>query len=137
MIIGQVLQSVVQATKTYYSPWIPTEGNLAVISCEVVDSEGLESFEITVQTKNSEDSDKDAVTPKDGSSVSITIATTETITKFNVGAKLSATGATDVGFKELFRYKYEVAGPTEGASGNGFVHFRMLNPGWLTNQLNS
>jgi hypothetical protein len=108
------------------------EGNLAVISCEVVDSAGLESFRITVQTKNPEDSDKDAVTPKDGGSVNIAITTTETITKFNVGARLSATGATDVGFKELFRYRYDVEGP-EGATGNGFVHFRMLNPGWLTN----
>jgi hypothetical protein len=132
MIIGQVLQGVEQTTVTYHSPWMPAEGNLAVMSCEVVDSQGLDSFDVTVQTKNSEDSDKDAVVPKDGANVSIGISTTETITKFNVGAKLSATGATDVGFKELFRYKYDVTGPETPGAANGFVHFRMLNPAWLS-----
>jgi hypothetical protein len=132
MIIGQVLQGVEQKG-TYYSPWMSAGGNLAVMSCEVIDSQGLESFKVSVQTKNSEDSDKDAATPKDGANVSIGISTTETITKFNVGAKLSATGATDVGFKEIFRCKYDVTGSESVGAGNGFVHFRVLNPGWLTN----
>lgn len=125
MIIGQVLQAI-DTTAVYYSPWMSAEGNLAVISCEVVAS-NLGAFAITVQTKNTEDSDKDAVAPNGGTSNAITL-TTETVTKFNVGGKLSS--STDLGFKEMFRYKYELNNSEIG--GTGFVHFRMLNPAWLT-----
>ena len=129
MIIGQVLQVQVGTNQTYYGPWSSAEGNLAVVSCEVIQTAGLAGFEITVQTKNTEDSDKDQVSPAGGTSNSITLST-ETLTKFNVGAKLSDT--TNLGFKELYRYKYFVDGGESDPGGTGFVHFRMLNPAWLT-----
>src|SRR5882672_2053685 len=100
MIIGQTLQSVdTSVVKNYYSPWMPANGNLALVSCEVVDTNNLQGFTITVQTKNSLDSDKDFATPTGGGTNTITL-TAETVTKFNVGAKLSDT--VNTGFKELF-----------------------------------
>lgn len=128
MIIGQVLMSPEETLTTYYGPWVTAEGNLAVVACEVINTENVESFSVTVQTKNSEESDKDAVAPQGGADNAITPAT-ETVTKFNVGAKLSST--TDLGFKELMRYKFKVTAAS-GTGANGFVHFRMMNPAWLT-----
>lgn len=130
MIIGETLMSSDNSTvKTYFGPWMAAEGNLAVVACEVVNTTNLQSFTVTVQTKNSEQSDKDAANPAGGASNVITLST-ETLTKFNVGAKLSDT--VNDGFKELYRYKYSVTGALAIGAGNGYVHFRMLNPSWVT-----
>ena len=129
MIIGETLMSSGSSqVKTYYSPWMPAEGNLAIVSCEVATTSNLTSFTVTVQTKNSRQSDKDASNPAGGAANPITL-TTETVTKFNVGAKLS--DAVNDGFKEWFRYKYQLTGPLSVGT-DGYVHFRMLNPAWLT-----
>lgn len=131
MIIGQVLMATDNSgVKTYYGPWMPSEGNCAVMCCEVVATYQLQSFAVTVQTKDSDESDKDATTPYNGSSNSITLST-ETMTDFPVGTKLSDT--TNGGFKEPYRYKFVVTGPLAVGGGNGYVHCRMLNPSWLTN----
>lgn len=131
MIIGQVLMCTDNsAVKTYYSPWMPSEGNCAVMCCDVIACNLLSACAITVQTKNSDQSDKDAATPYLGSSNSITL-TAETMTEFPVGTKISDT--TNAGFKELYRYKFVVTGDAGFGTGNGFVHCRMLNPSWLTN----
>ena len=130
MIIGEVLQGISGTAKTYFGPWMPADGNLAVMSCEVIQTDGMDNFNVTVETKNSEQSDKDAASPAGGASNAITLSA-ETITKFNVGAKLSDT--TNAGFKELFRYKFtSEASDAIGSGGTGFVHFRMLAPAWLT-----
>jgi hypothetical protein len=89
MIIGQVLHASQEAPFTYYSPWMMAEGNLAVVSCEVIEAHGC-AMDIAVETKSAEQSDKDKTTPAGGSGSTIA-TTTEALTKFNVGAKLSDT----------------------------------------------
>ena len=128
MIIGQALLSQNSTTgNVYYSPWFPRGGNKAVFSCELIASadttNDIDAFNIEVETKNAEDSDKDAVTL--GSANSITLGTDENITSFESGAGLSSASQ---GFKELARFKYTV---TAKANGLAWVHFRMLHPSWL------
>lgn len=131
MIIGEVLMSYEGGVaKTYFGPWMPSEGNCAVMCCEVTYTSRLDSFEVSVQTKHPDQSDKDAATPYLGADNAITL-TSETMTDFQVGTKISDT--TNQGFKELYRYKYVVTGSLVEGDGNGFVHCRMLNPSWLTN----
>lgn len=129
MIIGQVVHAPVSSKATYYSPWMPVKGNLAVISCEVVDTANMSTFTVTVQTKTKQQSDASAgsFVPQGGATNAITL-TAETITKFNVGAKLS--DAVNNGFEELFRFKYDATG---SATAPAWVHFRMLNVAWLDN----
>jgi hypothetical protein len=130
MIIGQTLSSQSTSGTTYYSPWFPRGGNAAVFSCEVIASadtaNDIDTFTIQVETKNQEDSDKDAVDV--GSAATITLGTDENITSFERGASLSDGAAQ--GMKELVRFKYTVTART---SGRAWVHSRMLNPSWLSN----
>lgn len=129
MIIGQLLDGAL-GTSTYYSPWFPRAGNLAVFACEVVQTDGSPSFKITVETKDSESSDKDSgtVVPQGGANNVIT-ATANVITTFSVGAPLDSTA--NNGFLQLVRFKYTLSTAVEGS--RPWVHFRMLNPIWLTN----
>lgn len=63
MAIGQIIRATKHASSptdtSYYSPWFPAGGNQAVFTCDVIAAQGLSYFKITVQTKNSEQSDKD------------------------------------------------------------------------------
>ncbi len=124
------MASDTSSVKIYYSPWMPAGGNGATMCCEVVAAHRLDGFDITVQTKNSDQSDKDATPPYLGADKPVTLST-ETRTDFSVGTKISDT--VNAGFKELYRYKYIVTGDIGVGTGNGYVHFRMLNPSWLTN----
>lgn len=131
MMIGQVLQAPGTTAKTYYGPWMPAEGNMAVVTCDVVATGNLSTFVVYVETKNSEDSDNGFSYPyrgngAGGSGNSITLAAAD-LTSFEVGAPLSDT--TNAGFKELYRYRYVLT----PSSGNAFVQFRMINTSWLAN----
>src|SRR5262252_9015983 len=128
MIIGQTIVATPDGVTTvYYGPWFHRNGNLAVMACDVIATSGLGAFVIDVQTKNTDESDKTVVNPNSGASNSITL-TANTVTNFQVGAALTSTAL--LGFKELVRFKY---GITASGAGNGWVHFRILNPAWLTN----
>jgi len=130
MIIGQSLFSQSTTGTVYFSPWFPRGGNAATFACEVIASADttadIDMFTIQVQTKNAEDSDMSAVDV--GTGASITLGTDEKVTNFEAGGKLSS--ATDQGFKELVRFQYTVKAKTNGRA---WVHFRMLNPAWLSN----
>lgn len=130
MIIGQLLDGNEDGSTTYYSPWFPRGGNRAVFACEVINTDQLLSFAVSVQTKNSESSDKDAGTfvPNNGANNAITLSA-GTITTFTVGAALDDTA--NNGFLELVRFVYTLYDETAGS--RPWVHFRMLNPIWLTN----
>lgn len=127
MILGQLLDGIASTTSTYFSPWFPRGGNLAKFTCQVFEFDEIDKFQISVQTKNSEDSDKDATAPQGGSAQNMTL-TQLALTTWEVGANLSSANA---GFKELVRFKYEVVSLT--ASTEPWVHFRVLNPLWLSN----
>lgn len=135
MIIGECIiaaTDTLQETYTvYYSPWFPRGGNAATFVCEVIATTNIAEFLIDVQTKNSEQSDneQDTFSPANGASNSITL-TSNTATKFTVGAALNSTASN--GILELVRFRYQIIAD-EGFSGRGFAHFRMLNPSWLTN----
>ena len=130
MIIGHTIFSKTSgdqepsARDLYYSPGFPREGNWASFACDIVDSEDIDLFEVEIQTKNSEDSDKDS-TNLGTNSVTLTDGL---VTTFSEGAAL---GSSSAAFKELVRYQYKLQ-LSEFAS-FGWVHFRMLDPSWLTN----
>ena len=129
MLLGQLLDGGKSRTTTYFSPWFPRAGNAGVFSCQVFDSAGLsgsDSFSITVQTKNEEDSDKSASVPLNGGPITMTV-TALAETSFAVGGSFSA-GA---GFLELVRFKYDLVNTTGTA--DPWVHFRILAPNWLKN----
>jgi hypothetical protein len=131
MLLGQLLNGKPNTTVTYYSPWFPRSGNLAQFTCQVFGSEGLsggsEAFKISVQTKNLEQSDKDVSTPQGGGAQTMSL-TALALTTWEVGANLSSG---NTGFLQLVRFKYELISAT--GSGEPWVHFRLLNPVWLTN----
>lgn len=130
MILGQLIVGIANTTVTYYSPWFTRGGNLAKFSCQVVaydDLAGSDKFQIGVETKNSEDSDKTVTTPQGGAAVAMTLSPL-TIKTWQVGANLSSA---NVGFLELVRFKYQIV--SVNANKEPWVHIRMLNPVWLSN----
>lgn len=132
MLLGQTLCGIDDTTVAFYSPWFPRGGNLAKFTCQVFASAdisgGGEAFKITVETKNVDDSDKDVVTPQGGGLQTITLASPPVLTTWEVGANLSSG---NTGFLELVRFKYWLISETSDVE--PWVHFRMLNPIWLTN----
>lgn len=127
MIIGQVLHAIngADGTETYYfSPWFGRGGNLMGLVADIIATEGLKEFGVTVQTKNTEDADPGTGLTSEMVVNPVTAGTHNSV----VGATLP--GAT-AGALELVRYRFrlEVAGTTA----DGWIHFRMLNPTWLTN----
>ena len=130
MILGQLLNGTPSTTTVFFSPWFPRGGNLAKFTCEVFASEGLgggsEFFRISVQTKNTEDSDKASITPQGGGAQNMTL-TALALTTWEVGAGPSSA---NTGFLELVRFKYELVNTT---GGEPWVHLRILNPVWLSN----
>ena len=130
MIIGETLFSEDSADgDTYFSPWFPRGGNLMACTCEVIQvaaGANISAFTIQVQTKNKDQSDMSAASLL-STAQSITL-TAGSYTKFNAGASLDST--TDQGVLELVRFCYKV----KAQSGKlAWVHFRMLNPSWLSN----
>lgn len=132
MILGQLLDGGKSRTATYFSPWFPRGGNLATFTCQVFDSAGLsgtDKFQITVQTKNREDSDNSASVPAGGGTNVIAMTPVLSETTFQVGGDFSS--AVNAGFLELVRFKYELANSTGAV--DPWVHFRMLPPNWSSN----
>ena len=123
--IGQTVMAGDGTGTTYYSPWFPRGGNQGNFVCDLIATNKMSSFNIQVQTKNSEDSDKDRVNV--GSPATITLTKGEQ-TEFKRGAVLSDTA--NIGFKELVRFEYVLVAETSSV---GTVHFRMQNVSWLSN----
>ena len=130
--IGHLLRAPFHATEpptaVYYSPWYPRAGNLAVFQCDVIAFHGIESFSIDVQTKNSEDDDAVGNNASNKLVTQAITLTANTRTPITAGSSLGA--ATDR-FEELYRFKISLQAQ-ENTRG-GFVHWRMLNPSWLSN----
>jgi hypothetical protein len=134
MFIGESLHASSldsQSPTTYYGAWFDTRGNGAEFVCNVVAHRGLadpDGCKITVQTKNSEDSD-DLAVPL----VVTTLTLSGTVPPFNVRFSAGAqVGSSSPGFKELARLKYELVAQN---SDPAWFHFRMLNTSWLTNEI--
>ena len=113
MLIGQTIMVNGTAITTVFSPWFLRQGNAATFGIEILAASNGK-VTVTVQTKNSED-------PDPGSP-----ATGGTFLQSGVGRNTGRNHDLD----ELVRYKLEVQGL---ASGDGFAHFRMLEPIWEHN----
>lgn len=129
MLIGDSIHANSGETKTYYSPWFPRGGNGGNFSCQVIAQGHLASFEITVQTKNSEQPDASA-----HSYTAQVIAMNDyQVTTWFRGDDTNASGvnpgSTAQGMLELVRFKYVVVGDLDA----GYAHFRMMVPAWLRN----
>lgn len=122
MIIGQTIFVDGEPVISYYSPWFARRGNAAVFVCDVIQTADVNSFDVGVETKASEESDGSAVAL---ASEPITL-TANTRTSFEVGSGLAGAG-----FKDLVRFRYDLAWNGSGVD-LGYLHFRMLNPAWLT-----
>jgi hypothetical protein len=123
MLIGQTISSETASGNTYYSPWIPRGGNAAIFVVDVIETADLQSFTITAQTKAVEDDDSAASAVGGAKTVTLT---NDTRTSFPRG-----TGVTGGGFQDLVRFKYVIK-QASSPSDLGYVHFRMLNPAWIT-----
>jgi hypothetical protein len=131
MIIGQTLHAIngSDATTTYYSPWFSRAGNLLGVAVDIIATEDLDKLSIGIETKKAEDADP-AYTTSTGTNLvkyeeisSVTVG----IHKFRAGANLDTAG----GLLDLVRYRFDL-GVTSSET-DGWIHFRMLNPAWLTN----
>ena len=126
-IIGQVLFVPDSgSTEAYVSAWFPSNGNKIISTLNVIAIIDFGEIEVEVQTKNSEQDDGNAVTLGTTSGVQGVVGDTP----WAAGADLLSGGVT--GLLELVRYQYTI---TAGKSAQGHasgVHFRMLNPGWLS-----
>lgn len=129
MLIGQTLAApATGGGAIYYSPWFPRGGNAGVFQLDLMEVVDMSTVQFAIETKNTEDDDKDALT----SFASVTISSFSSLparTKLVAGASLDST-TTDSGFRELVRYRYTL---DSSSSDGGFIHFRMLNPAWLSN----
>ena len=117
MILGQTMPCQ-EGGVTMYSAWIARRGNAATFVCETigVSSKDL-AFDVSVQHKNEGDDDSAA-------------------TAAASFATIDAVGTTTVrfaGLKELVRFQY-VAASDGPVPEDDWVHFRMLNPNWETNE---
>ena len=126
MIIGETLAAPLQGyTGVYFSPWFPRGGNAAIFQFDMIVAYNMSSVTVDIETKNTEDDDKDASSLK---TETISSPSSGTRTRIEAGANLGASAT--AGFKELVRYKYALAA-TSGRG--GFIHYRMLTPAWLSN----
>ncbi|MFQ5504634.1 MAG: hypothetical protein ACE5F1_07555 [Planctomycetota bacterium] len=130
MIIGQTL-FVASTGGPYLSPYIPRGGNAAQITCDLIGYwGGITSFDIEIQTKNSEQDDA-VIAANPAVHVLGTlpvIAGGGGTIGLNTGSFGGLLSGGTAGFLELVRFEYQLVGPV-GAG----VHFRMLIPSWLTN----
>ena len=126
MFFGQLLNSnLVDNGFDYYSPWFARGGNLAEMVADIIQISAGCSVEVTVETKNSEQSDKAAATNTSWNSGAITTVTRQS---FSAGATMSDT--VNEGLLELVRFKVTV---TTTSGNQEWVHMRMLNPSWQSN----
>ena len=124
MIFGQLLNSGASGQALdYYTPWFEREGNWAKMVADIIQISSANcTVTITVQTKNSEDSDG-SISATTWGSGSIT---STGLKDWAAGADLSSSSD---GFLELLRFKITV----QGLDSQEWVHMRMLNPSWQTN----
>ncbi len=103
---------------TVYSPWFARGGDSATFRCEVVRNQNG-SITVTMVTKNSNETG-----PGESADSGVEIVgTTTQIYAATINGNID--GPTDVGFKELVRYKFQVTGD------GGYVLFRMLPLVWF------
>lgn len=126
MVFGQTIRAPLSGAATYFSPWFPRQGSKAVFACNLIASAGVDTLEITVETKKPE-SDNTAANILDvaGGAASISL-TADSTTPFERGLPVDGTGSTQ-GFLQLVRFKYVLTSDTDF---RGWVHFRMLNTTW-------
>jgi len=113
MLLGQTLVSPC----TSYSPWVPRQADALVFAAEVFAvSPGAATLTVTVQTKNTEETDSQA-------------------TNLTAVANGGATGTflnKATGCKELVRYRYQFL-PDDIPATQESINFRMLPASWLFN----
>lgn len=106
MMIGQTGMNGLNA----FSPWFSRSELAAVFSAEVIDVGGGGTLSIDVQHRNNDET-----------------AATSLGTIGPLGAA-GVTSSTMTGIKEQVRFAYAVG----GTSDSDWVHFRMLNPSWIS-----
>lgn len=120
-VIGQVLP-----VGTFYSPWFRSAGNGAEMTLDIIAINGSGAdITVTVQTKNSEQSDLQALNGTNPT-WSNTAQTSTGQTTWTAGAIVG--DGTNAGLLELVRFEYVVT----GSDGWSNVFFRMLNPSWYS-----
>ena len=115
VILGQ---SVIAPTggATYYTPWMPRQGDAFTQVVEFMRSSGALSMTCLVQTKNNEDSDASATNL--GAAFAVSTASPGDVTTANRSGAL-----------ELVRCELTVT----GTSATRWVHFRSNPPIWQPN----
>lgn len=113
MIIGELLMQ--SGDPVYYSQWFPRQGDQAIFTVELlaVASEAM-GFVMTVETKNSDETDGDAVEAGNSGVLS--------------GLGVSSTSVLG-GLKEWVRYMYTFSDVFGGT--NEWLQFIMLDPIWM------
>lgn len=115
MLIGQSVLAPTEAA-TYYSPWMPRQGNDLTAVIEVItDSGHTYSLVCSIETKNNEDAD---------SAVSGNIGT---VTITGPGATVAEMSGSDA--LELVRFKFVASVETTQA----WIHFHSNPPIWQPN----
>lgn len=121
MILGHTIVAVdtgAGGSTTVYTPWIAGWGNSGVFAYEIIDIGGASpSLSAKVFTKNTEAADP-------GSQK----GTTST-----KGAAGTYTIDDATGLLELVRMEFTLTATTEEGCCTAYVHFRPLNPSWMTN----
>lgn len=115
MLIGQSVLAPTTPGATYYTAWMPRQGDAFTAVLEVMRASGTLTMTCQVETKNNEDSDSAAANL--GSSISVT-TTAGAVTKANRSGAL-----------ELVRYKLTAV----GTSALQWIHFRSNAPIWQPN----
>jgi hypothetical protein len=106
-LVGRTL---IGSGSNYHSPWQAARGNSARFTIETIAIGASTTFDVTVQTKNRNETDAQAAAVDDIPSITST--------------GISAVNGS--GVKELVRLKYTVG----GAGSMRFVHFRWLEVAW-------
>ena len=126
-----MIRAPFEGSATYYSPWFPRMGTRATFGCNVVAaSPGVDSFEIQVQTKRSEDDNREESIENVGAAEDISTLSADSVEVFQRGNSLAgADGPTTWGFRDLIRFKYTLQSKE---TGRAWLCMRMLAPSWET-----
>lgn len=124
-ILGFLLMGKEGADTIYFGPWHTKGGNKAVCGRNVINTNGLNTFKVSVQTKKFDEDDAQATDVTTDQSITLTASTTTT---WSSGAEIGSAGT---GFKDQWRFKYKL-NVTGGSGKDGWVHCRPTAPSWLT-----
>ena len=122
MFEAQYFFTIDETGESIFGPWFPRGGDAVRTTLDVVQISTNASLRVELFTKNSEET-TDGADADTGHTTNITATTAVRTTE-----EWSRTEDTDIGLKELIRYKFTLTS-TDG--GLARVLFRMLPPVWF------